>query len=263
VEVAELANVDWSAPWLTPVAALGRTAAASGDWRKSLNQVAAAANVRNSNGQRITFCEAEATTDEPYEIYIARTGCVPTRTNLHDFFNALVFLHFPSAKAQLNRLQSASIARDGVRAARGPIRDAATLIDENAVLVVTDRSDIVDALRGHDWPGLFQSRRSAWVGGVNVVAFGHALLQKLQRPYKGITAHALHIALAPSSSLHEIDRCMAAGLDERLTPNDLMPLPVLGIPGWWQQNENPDFYSDPVVFRPAKMRPDRKAETDS
>jgi len=40
-------------------------------------------------------------------------------------------------------------------------------------------------------------------------------------------------------------------------------LPVLGIPGWWAQNENLDFYADPVVFRPAKMRPDRKAETDS
>ncbi len=263
MEVAELANVDWFAPWLTPVAGVGRTVAASGDWRKSLNQAAAAANVRNSNGQRITFCEADAATDEPYESCIARTGCVPTRANLHDFFNALIFLRFPSAKAQLNRLQSASIARDGVRAARGAVRDAATLIDENAVLVVTDRSDIVDSLRGHDWPRLFQRRRSAWAGGVNVLAFGHALLHKLQRPYKGITAHALHIALASGSSLDEIDRCMAAGLDESLTPHDLMPLPVLGIPGWWAQNENLDFYADPVVFRPAKMRPDRKAETDS
>jgi hypothetical protein len=263
VEVAELANVDWSAPWLTPVADLGRIVAASGDWRKSLNQAAAAANVRNSSGQRITFCEADAAPDEAYETYIARTGCVPTRANLHDFFNALIFLRFPSAKAQLNRVQAAAIAHDGIGAVRGPIRDAATLIDENSVLVVTDRSDIVDSLRDHDWPNLFQSRRSAWAGGVNVLAFGHALLQKLQHPYKGITAHALHIALAPDSSLDQIDRCMAAGLDQRLTPHDLMPLPVLGIPGWWAQNENPDFYSDPVVFRPAKMRPDRKAEMDS
>jgi hypothetical protein len=188
---------------------------------------------------------------------------VPTRANLHDFFNALIFLHFPIAKAQLNRLQAATIAHDGVGAVRGPIRDAATLIDENAVLVVTDRLDIVDSLRDHDWPNLFQSRRSAWAGEVTVFAFGHALLHKLQRPYKGITAHAVHIALAPGSSLDQIDRCMAAGLDERLTPHDLMPLPVLGIPGWCAQNENRDFYSDPVVFRPAKMRPDRKAETDS
>jgi Protein of unknown function (DUF3025) len=263
VEIAELANVDWSAPWLTPVAGLGRTVAASADWRKSLSRAAAAANVRNSNGQRITFSEAGAATDEPYEAFIARTGCVPTRANLHDFFNALVFLHFPRAKLQLNRLQAAAIARDGIGAVRGPIRDAATLIDENAVLVVTDRSDVVDSLRGHDWWGLFQGRRLAWAGEVSVLAFGHALLHKLQRPYKGITAHALHIGLAPGSSLDQIDRCMAAGLDERLTPHDLMPLPVLGIPGWCAQNENPDFYSDPAVFRPAKMRPDCKAETDS
>jgi hypothetical protein len=263
VEVAELASVDWSAPWLTPVADLGRTVAASADWRKSLNRIAAGANVCNSDGRRIAFCEAEAATEEPYETYIARTGRVPTRANLHDLFNALIFLRFPRAKAQLNRLQSASIARDGVRAVRGPVRDAATLIDENAVLVVTERSDIVESLRGHDWSSLFQSRRFAWAGEVNVFAFGHALLQKLQRPYKGITAHALHIALAPGSSLDEIDRCMATGLDDRLAPHDLMPLPVLGIPGWWAQNENPDFYSDPVVFRPAKMRRDCKAETDS
>ena len=72
---------------------------------ESLNRLAAAANVCNSNGQRITFCEAEAATEEPYETYIARTGRVPTRANLHDLFNALIFLRFPSAKAQLNRLQ--------------------------------------------------------------------------------------------------------------------------------------------------------------
>ena len=41
------------------------------------------------------------------------------------------------------------------------------MIDENAVLVVTERSDIVESLRGHDWSGLFQSRRFAWAGEVN------------------------------------------------------------------------------------------------
>ncbi len=264
MEVAELASIDWSAPWLSPIAEQGRTVAAAGDWRKSLNQAAEATHLRNASGQRITFAQEEtAVDDEPYETRIARTGCVPTRDNLHDFFNALIFLQFPQAKAQLNRLQSTTIARDGIRAVRGPLRDAATLIDENAVLLVTERLDIVDSLSRRNWARLFQSQREAWAAGVKVLAFGHALLEKLQRPYKGITAHALHIALAPASSLDEIDRRMAAGLDERLTPRDLLPLPVLGIPGWWASNENPDFYSDAGVFRPAKMRPDRKAETDS
>lgn len=219
-------------------------------------------HLSNTSGQRIAFRE-QAAVDEPYETHIARTGCVPTRANLHDLFNALIFLQFPRAKAQLNRLQSAAIARDGVRAVRGPLRDAATLIDENGVLLITERLDIVDLLTRRDWVELFHNRRAVWADAVKVLAFGHALLEKLQRPYKAITAHALHIALAPSSSMDEVDRRMAAGLDERLTPRALLPLPVLGIPGWWAPNENPDFYSDPVVFRPAKMRPDRKAETDS
>ena len=219
-------------------------------------------HLSNASGQRIIFCP-QAAIDEAYETCIARTGCVPTRANLHDLFNALIFLQFPKAKARLNQLQSTAIASDGIRAVRGPVRDAATLIDENGVLLVTDRLDVVDSLNRRNWVELFQKHRAAWAAGVKVLAFGHALLEKLQRPYKGITAHALHIALASDSELDEIDRCMAASLDERLTPRALLPLPVLGIPGWCAKNENPDFYSDPVVFRPAKMRPDRKAETDS
>ena len=246
-----------------PFASLGQTVAASSDWRKSLNYAAATANVRNFNDQHIAFCEPDVTVDEPYEAGIARTGRVPTRANLHDFFNALIFLHFPSAKAQLNRLQSAAIERDGVRPVRGSVRDAATLIDENAVLIVTDRADVIESLRGHNWATLFQSKRAAWTKEINVVAFGHALLEKLMNPYKAVTAHALHIALPPRSPLHDVDRCMATVLDQQLSPSYLMPLPVLGIPGWWAQNENPDFYSDRAVFRPAKMRRDRKAETDS
>ena len=227
-----------------------------------VNQAAATANVRNFNNQRITFCEPDRVSDEAYEAGIARTGRVPTRSNIHDFFNALIFLHFPRAKAQLNRLQSAAIARDGVRAVRGSVRDAATLIDENAVLVVTDRPDIIESLRDHDWPFLFQSGRTAWATEINVVAFGHALLQKLLHPYKAITAHAFHVALPSRSPLHDVDRWMTAALDEQLSPSHLMSLPVLGIPGWWVQNENPDFYADRTVFRPAKMRRDRKAEMD-
>ena len=263
MEIAGLESVDWSAPWLAPIADVGRAVAAERNWRDSLSRAAAAANVCNSSGQPLVFSDSELTANEPYEICIARTGRVPTRADLHDFFNALIFLHFPATKAQLNRLQATAIARDGVRGFRGALRDAATLVDENAVLLVTDQIDIVESLRNHDWPTLFQSRRAQWIRGVSVLAFGHALLHKLQRPYKGVTAHALHVALAARASVREIDRCVAAGLGEHLTARDLMPLPVLGIPGWCKQNENPQFYSDRDVFRPANMRRDRKAEMDS
>ena len=248
-------SVDWSAPWLAPLADPGCAVSSSCDWRSALNQAASEAKLCNSRGQRLTFCEAGVAADEPYEACIARTGRVPTRGNLHDFFNALVFLRFPRAKAQLNRLQSSAIARDGVRATRGPVRDAATLIDENAVLLTTHRADLVQALRRHDWLALFVRQRASWHHEINVLAFGHALLEKLVSPYKSITAHALHIPLAADSSWAEVDRCAAALLDDDLSPKHLMPLPVLGIPGWCAQNEDPSFYADTMVFRPdTRMR---------
>lgn len=37
---------------------------------------------------------------EAYEAFIRRTGLVPTRDNLHDLFNGLVWQRFPRAKAR-------------------------------------------------------------------------------------------------------------------------------------------------------------------
>lgn len=217
----------------------------------------------NFRGQGITFVESDAAGGEPYESFIARTGRIPARANLHDFFNGLIWLQLPHSKAQLNRLQSAEIARDGVGTVRGARRDALTLIDENAVLLVTRRADMIDALHAHDWPALFQRERSAWTTDISAVIFGHALLEKLVQPYKAVTAHAWHVPLAPDASLDEIDRCMAAALDDLVSPRDLMPLPVLGIPGWCAENEEPDFYSDRTVYRPAKMRRQSTLEKQS
>src|SRR5690606_3794161 len=66
-----------------------------------------------------------------YESHIFETGCVPTRGNLHDFFNGLIWLRFPRTKQRLNQLQGAEIAAAGVGAVRGRVRDALTLFDEN------------------------------------------------------------------------------------------------------------------------------------
>ena len=37
---------------------------------------------------------------------------------------------------------------------------------------------------------------------------------------------------------------------EYLAQKPFVPLPVLGVPGWWAANAAPDFYDDPKVFRP-------------
>jgi len=254
VDIAGLETIDWSQPWLAPIAELGRRIAANGDWRAEWNNVSAERNVRNIHGHRMSLAAGDAAGDEQYEAYIARTGRVPTRDNLHDFFNALMLLRFPLIKAQLNLLQSTAIARDGVRPTRGSVRDAATLIDENAVILVTRRTDLIAALRAHQWSTLFERQRDAWRREVGVIALGHALLEKLVRPYKAVTAHGLHVLLTPDTSLTNVDEHLAARIGGDLTPQCLMALPVLGIPGWWGPNEEPKFYGDDRVFRPANMR---------
>ena len=112
----------------------------------------------------------------------------------------------------------------------------------------------------HDWSTAFAGERAAWHQQVVTRVFGHALLQKLVRPYKAITGHALHVPLASDAPTAEVDRYLAATFDDGLSPLVLMPLPVLGIPGWCTENANPDFYRDAKVFRPANMRRPRTGE---
>jgi len=192
-----------------------------------------------------------------YEQHIFTSGCVPTRDNLHDFFNGLVWLRFPSTKRRLNQLQAAQIAQASLDRAgspvRGPVRDALTLFDENAALLQAPDA-IWQALLARDWQRLFGPLRPRWTEA-RLVLFGHALLEKLVTPYKSITAHVYRepVPLALGDDLAHWD----AWLADRLTAGELAdkpftPLPVLGVPGWWLANEDPAFYNDVTVFRPAR-----------
>jgi len=66
------------------------------------------------------------------------------------------------------------------------------------------------------------------------------------QPRKAITAH---VWIVDELS----DEALSASLTpERLAAKDFLPLPVLGIPGWWPANEQPGFYDDELVFRPRR-----------
>jgi hypothetical protein len=248
---ASLGAIDWAAPWFAAVAPRGSAALAAGDWRAALNAAARAQDLRTASGAPVRFAAPDAAGDAAYEAHIARTGEVPTRANRHDFLNALVWLAFPRIKARLNALQAAALAAAGAGARRGPLRDAATLLDENGVLLATPRADLVDALRRHDWRALFVEHRAAWGTAIRPLAIGHALMDKLVTPYKAVTAHALALPVPADAPAAEIDAAAAAALDAGLTPRALLPLPVLGIPGW-SDNACPAFYDDATVFRPAR-----------
>lgn len=251
-----VADIDWTAPWLADWRALGEPLAqriAAGMPQPQTLSEAACAPVR--------FVPQSALPEGlAYEAFIRDSGQVPTREGLHDFFNALCWMHFPQAKAQLNRLQAAEIARDGVRARRGPVRDAVTVFDENALLIQAPDA-IWQALTEHHWHEALLAQRSAWAQ-VRLWVFGHAMLEKLVRPYTSITAHLWRVPEGLGGA--GLDAWLAQDLaPAKLATKPFSPLPVLGVPGWWPANAAPGFYDDAEVFRPrrqALQKPQRKPE---
>ncbi|MGS0741258.1 DUF3025 domain-containing protein [Glaciimonas sp. GG7] len=257
--------INWQQPWLSPFRELGAQFSATQDWRAVLNTAATERDIRNHLGLPIAFVAQTALpAGTAYEAFISDTGCVPTRDNLHDFLNALIWLSFPAGKARLNALQAAELAKvSGSGKPRGAARDAATIFDENAALLLlrdtTAGASLIAALREHRWREAFIVQRSAFGTDAEVWLFGHALVEKLVRPYKAITAHTL-IVLTPddffaqdvAAKMRWIDRYIAGHLMQQgITIGQLTPLPVLGVPGW-SGNQDEAFYADATVFRPKK-----------
>jgi Protein of unknown function (DUF3025) len=296
-----LASLDWLAPWWNPWRTIGQQVAAQVlrgarvcDALNAVQQASCTAvqagdaplRVRNprplplplplKNSAQI-MAQSVATsrpirfvpqTSLPegvaYEAFIFESGEVPTRENLHDFFNGLAWLVFPHTKRRLNALQYSALAADGVRATRGALRDALTLFDENAAIwpcasgaaaspATESTSQLAAALRARQWQRAFVDLRAQWQGNPPVL-FGHALLEKLVTPYKSITAHVFIAQAATEAiAIADLDKATALQLSPAvLAPKPFIPLPVLGVPLWWAANEDPAFYNDAQVFRPPR-----------
>jgi hypothetical protein len=264
-------EIDWSQPWYASVRAAAALAGRhSADVIPAFNAHAAALGLANHRGLPLHFVpQAMLPEGTAYEEFIGATGGVPTRDNLHDFFNGLVWLTFPRIKRELNALQAAQIARDGIGKSRGPARDAATIFDENAALLVVPEGEqgaaLVDALRNHQWRTAFVDMAPMFGTVAEVWLFGHALMEKLVAPYKAITAHtrivtapAGYATLPVAERQAWIDAHVARQLQqEGLSNAGFTPLPVLGIPGWWPEQDDA-FYDDTTVFRPKRNAPTRE-----
>lgn len=256
--------IDWHRPWLQPFRATAESLLQTENWRLALNAAASAKDLHNHCGLPIRFVPQEDLPPQTaYEAFISKTGCVPTRENLHDFFNALVWLSFPKIKVQLNALQAAEIekANDNVQnGSRGKVRDAATLFDENTALLIVRDNEWLDAFRTHRWHEVFIERRETFRQNCEVWLFGHALMDKLTAPYKAITAHAWPLVADPAffeMSFHDkrcwLDDTVASQLESGVVTSDFTPLPILGIPNWWTGQDDA-FYADTAVFRPRRTR---------
>jgi len=260
-----LPHIDWAQPWYDAVRpAFERAGSPEDDFIDAFNVAAAQLDLRNHLGAPLRFVPQDALPEGmAYEAFISATGNVPTRDNLHDFFNALVWQSYPLIKRSLNALQAAQIAQDGIGKSRGPARDAATILDENGALLVVRDSDagraLVEDLRAHRWLPALYEKRAMFGRDLEVWLFGHALMEKLVAPRKAITAHTRvvfanddYFALAHDARLAWLDRTVADTLaDEGLQATAVTPLQVLGVPGWWP-GQDEDFYLDTTVFRPKR-----------
>jgi hypothetical protein len=261
------AEIDWTRPWydtVRPAFDSLEPGGASG-FIDAFNANAARLGLLNYRGQAIRFVPQETLPpDTAYEEFIGATGCVPTRDNLHDFFNGLVWHTFPLIKRELNALQAAQIAAGGVGKSRGPARDAATIFDENAALLVVrdgvSGRQLVEDLRAHRWIESLWRQRAMFGRDAEPWLFGHALMEKLVAPRKAITAHTRVLFACDAffdlpwrERRDWIDITMAGTLaSEGLSNAGFTPLPVLGVPGWWP-GQDEAFYLDQTVFRPKRV----------
>jgi len=180
--------------------------------------------------------------------------------NWHDLFNVLAWLGFPRAKAALNaRHHAAPLAARG----RGPVRDALTLFDESGMIALSADEELPAMVRGFRWKELFWTQRGRVVGSMRFLPFGHALCEKVLAPYKGITGRCLLfrveaecLRLPADECLRQADALVAARLADPAAMQDtreLAPLPLLGIPGWCDDNRQAAYYDDRDHFRPGRL----------
>jgi hypothetical protein len=243
-----IAGIDWQQAWLDGWRGPGQAVQRQVQAGASVGQA-----LSDHGGTPVRFVpQSELPSGMAYEQFIFEHGSVPTRDNLHDFFNGLCWMRFPETKQRLNQLQAAEIAAGGVTALRGPVRDALTVFDENAAFLLAP-PPLWQALEGRDWQMLFVGLRPLWKEA-QLVLFGHALLEKLVHARKPIVAH-VYRAQPAIESIAELDAWVARDLSAaKLAGKPFSPLPVLGVPGWWPGNEDVSFYDDASVFRPRRPK---------
>lgn len=186
-----------------------------------------------------------------YEERVA-TRAIPTRDCAHDWYNGLVWLAFPRSKTLINRLhlveiQGGEVGKNG----RTPRRDALTLFDENGAVLVTSDTRAIEALKNFDWDVLFGELRPLWQDRrVCLYVFGHGLLEALDCAHKGLCAKVLCVhAPGADCSRQQLDAWVEREILHLFTSRQLNPLPVMGVPGWFEAVRYPDFYQDRSVFR--------------
>ena len=198
-----------------------------------------------------------------YEPRCYLKGEVQTReNNWHDLLNALVWLTFPKSKAAINARHFQALTGEddtAMRSQRGAVRDTSTLLDESGVIVPCAEEGLAELMRSFRWKELFWERRAQVQSSMGFYLFGHGLYEKAMRPYIGMTGQGLLLPVeqafftwSQARQLAHLDELLAEYLsapENCRSTRELTPVPLLGVPGWTEENECAAYYENASYFR--------------
>ena len=186
-----------------------------------------------------------------YEVRIAEHHAIATRAdNWHDLFNAAIWCRYPQIKQALNAQQCAHVAAMGP-AQRNRAQYALTQFDEAGAIVCVRDPALLALWDRHDWPALFHRHASSWQSGDLRIAavIGHALLEHALVPELLLVGKCL-VVQGDADDDACIARVACAIAEGRVLndPQELRPLPMAGIPGWYP-GQDPAFFAEAECFQ--------------
>lgn len=199
-----------------------------------------------------------------YEERIFKTGIISTREqSWHDLFNAFIWLLFPNTKILLNELHMQELANQPGKK-RTPARDAITHLDESGIIIASTEPQLLSALREHQWHEVFVHNRHRWHLDIDAFVFGHGMYEKAFNPFIGFTGKAFCIKVPDDffkanklEQYKKLDCLLRDDIKRGNTLADsryLSPLPILGVPGWCEDNNNVEFYNNKAYFRDKRVK---------
>lgn len=202
-----------------------------------------------------------------YEEHVARFLAVPTRAHhWHDFFNMVVWAHFPKLRWALNALHvDADVGPKDPRNGRAPAQNLAATLDEAGLLVVSGSISVLNELRALRFRRAFWELREEVLATTRFWVVGHGLLEALLVPRPGLSARSLLMHVPDWSAFRSedeirtsLDAAAAAQVCRFRTARAVLdPLPILTIPQF-ADNDCTAFYDDQrnIRFVPTSRRPE-------
>ncbi len=207
--------------------------------------------------------------DMGYEERVYQKGIISTREeNWHDLFNAFIWRLFPKTKVLLNHLHIQELKQQPSKK-RTPARDAITHIDESGIIIASSVPSLLTALKNHQWQEVFVQSRELWFSSqekpakIGAFVFGHGMYEKAFNPFIGFTGKAYCLLVDHTFYAQDkmtqykiLDQLLCDDIKKNKTLSDschLSPLPILGVPGWFNDNKKREFYNNTHYFRAKRI----------